>query len=349
MSAAGIDNAAIRLLPRLLSDWLDAPVEVSRPAADVGLDLFATSADGIRIAVVCKRSNRSAIVAQAGRQALEGARAMDAIPVVVVPYMGHAGADAAAEAGVGWIDLSGNASLRVAGRLVVHVEGRPNRMPERGRPSTPFAPASSRVTRLMLAEPARWWRQRDLALASGLAPSQISKVVHRLVDEELVVADGVAQGSRYRPANADALLDAWAAEYDFSSHQRIRGHISGRGMAVADSLSAMLTATETRHAFTGLPAAWELDGFAQFRLVSVYVDDDLEATVERLGLRRETEGANVELVAPNDRGVFDRAATIARLVCVHPVQIYLDLLGLPERARDAARHLRETDLDFGSR
>lgn len=340
---------AARILPELLLDWLGAPVAVVRQAEpDRGADLLVTGDDDLRLAVICKSSNRSAIVAQAARQAAAGAERTDALPVVVVPFMGRAGAAAAAESGVSWIDLSGNADLRVPGRLVVHVEGKPNRRPERGRPSTPFAPASSRIARRMLIEPDRWWRQRDLALASGLAPSQVSKVVHRLVEEDLVLADGVAQGARYRPSSADALLDGWAGEYDFRSHLRIPVHITGRGVAVAESLGDLLRSADVRHAFTGLPAAWQIDGFAQFRLVSVYVEEELEGLVARLGLRQEDEGgANVELIAPSDRGVFDGGTEFGALSCVHPVQTYLDLLRLPERAQEAAEHIREAGRIFG--
>jgi len=47
----------------------------------------------------------------------------------------------------------------------------------------------------------------------------------------------------------------------------------------------------------------------------------------------------VWLVVPRDEGVF--YGKVERGVwCANPVQVYLDLLSQPERAREAASHLR---------
>ena len=62
--------------------------------------------------------------------------------------------------------------------------------------------------------------------------------------------------------------------------------------------------------------------------------------LERLGFREEGRGANTWLVVPNDSGVFDGAAPVDGVNCVHPVQVYLDLRGHPERADEAAEELR---------
>jgi len=51
-------------------------------------------------------------------------------------------------------------------------------------------------------------------------------------------------------------------------------------------------------------------------------------------LREDAQGANMWLVVPNDQGVFHGAADWEGVRCVHPVQVYLDLLAHPERARE---------------
>jgi len=53
----------------------------------------------------------------------------------------------------------------------------------------------------------------------------------------------------------------------------------------------------------------------------------------------------VQLIGPDDRGVFDGRRQADGLSCVAPVQVYLDLLHLPGRAAEAAEQLR---LDGGS-
>ena len=44
---------------------------------------------------------------------------------------------------------------------------------------------------------------------------------------------------------------------------------------------------------------------------------------------------------PKDEGVLYGSQEVSGLVTAHPVQVYLDLLGHPERAEEAAAHLRE--------
>src|ERR1700739_5085995 len=99
--------------------------------------------------------------------------------------MSPAGAEVAQDEGINWIDLSGNAHIR-ADDMYVHVEGHPNRYRSAGRPSSPFAPKSARVTRVLLIEPDRWWRQKDLVSETGLDDGNVSRIVRRL-DEELLL------------------------------------------------------------------------------------------------------------------------------------------------------------------
>ncbi len=68
----------------------------------------------------------------------------DAIPLIVVPYMGKSGMDFCQEHDLSWIDLSGNAHIK-APRLLIHVEGRPNRFKKVGRPANVFAPKSAEL------------------------------------------------------------------------------------------------------------------------------------------------------------------------------------------------------------
>lgn len=131
-----------------------------------------------------KASSQPGRVADTARR-MRDLRRDDTIPVLVVPHMTPAGARAAEEAGHSWIDLSSNAHIR-SEDLYVRVQGRPNLFRSRGRPSSPFAPKSARVTRVLLEDPGRWWRQKELVTATGLDDGSVSRIVRRL-DEELLL------------------------------------------------------------------------------------------------------------------------------------------------------------------
>jgi Transcriptional regulator, AbiEi antitoxin, Type IV TA system len=332
-----IEREATQRVPELLRELLDEPASIKAeiPPRDTGIDLLATDGRGRQWVVEVKSSSSPGRVALASEQLLALTRGKD-IPLLVVPHMSPAGAKAAEEAGLNWLDLSGNAHIR-ARELFINVRGRPNRYRARGRPSSPFAPKSARVARVMLVEPERWWRQKDLVTASALYDGNVSRIVRRL-DEELLLE---RRGLEVRPRDPGALLDAWAQDYRYGHHDIVPGHITGEGIELARTLSARLSALGAGHAFTGLPAAWAIDHFARFRLTSVYVDADPRELADRVEMRVTRRGANVQLIGPDDGGVFYAEREQEGLNCVAAVQVYLDLLALPERAKEAAEKLRE--------
>lgn len=340
--ALAIKREATHRLPGVLAELLDEPgLRLDAPSVTGGeVDLVGHDEQGHRWVFQVKASSQPGRLADAARR-MRDLRSDDTIPVLVVPYMTPAGARAVEEVGLGWIDLAGNARIR-SDDLYVRVEGRPNLFRSRGRPSSPFAPKSARVTRVLLEDPGRWWRQKELAAATGLDDGSVSRIVRRL-DEELLLE---RRERKLRPRDPDRLLDAWAQDYRFTHHDILTGHISGSGIELARDLAQRLGALDVRHAFTGLPAAWAIDHFARFRLTTVYVEGDPRDAAKRLELRQGSGGANVQLVGPDDLGVFIGEHPHDGLNCVSPPQVYLDLLHLPERAPEAAEHLRHHHLHY---
>lgn len=339
MQALQFEREAARRLPEILAELLDEPTARLAPAAApwAGADLTVDAAER-RWLFHVKTSSSPGTIASVADRLPAAAERVHAIPVLVVPYMTPGGARAAADRGLNWIDISGNASVRDEG-LYVSVHGRPNAFNARGRPASAFAPKSSRVTRAMLLDPERWWIQKELAAHTELDRGQVSRVVRKLGDDRLLARDG----TRLRPRNADLLLDAWADEYRFDRHDVVTGHLSGSGMELARDVAERLQTSAIGHAFTGLAAAWAMDRFARFRLVSVYVTGDPREAADAIGMRRNERGANLQLIGPDDEGVLDGERDADGLRCAAPVQVYLDLGHLPERAAEAAEQLRADD------
>ena len=219
--------------------------------------------------VEAKASNRLASIRQACEQARRYAieKGPKAIPLVAVPFMGPSGRRACEEAEVGFVDVAGNVHIEAPG-LFVHIQGRPNPSSVLGRPSSIFAPRSSRVSRLLLLDPKRWWQQKDIAEEAGIGRGFVSKIVARLNSDGLLEAND----GRVRPSNPNLLLDAWKDEYDFSRHRVVAGHVSARsGEELADRFAEAARKHKVEYGFTGLPAAAKLAPFAGFRLVAVYL------------------------------------------------------------------------------
>jgi hypothetical protein len=327
----------LRRLPAVLGDLLDEPQigPLQPQTPDRGLDAIIDARDRVWLIEIKSTGSPGAVASAAEQMATLAAD--DGIRLLVVPFMTHAGAKAAADRGLNWLDLSGNANIRDE-NLYVSVQGRPNQFAARGRPASAFAPKSSRVARALLLDPERWWRQKELSEYTDLDAGRVSRVVRRLEDDDLLARDGAL----LRPREPGLLLDAWADEYRFDRHDIITGHLSGSGIELSRELEDRLRRAGVDHAFTGLPAAWAQDKFARFRLNSIYVHGDPRIAADAIELRRNERGANVQLIGPNDRGVFDGQRAVDDLTCVSPVQVYLDLRALPERAAEAAEELRHS-------
>jgi len=343
-------------VPKRLAELLAVPVsrmKVERQPAAIGkggqVDLIA-QAGGFIFVVECKSKGEAASAAIAARQVRVYAEHFKkkAIPVVAVPYMGEVGRKLCDEAGVSWLDLSGNAHLFGPPGLRVHVEGKPNLFKRPGRPRSVFAPKSARIARLLLIEPKRAFAQRELAKAAGLDEGFTSRIVRQLEAQRLVARE---PSGAVKTADFDAMLDAWREAYDFSNHHIVRGHIAARSSdEVLRQVAGQLKRDKIEHAATGLAGAWLLNQFSGFRLVVFYVARLPSAEAQQaMGFREESRGENVWLVVPNDEGVFHGAAEREGIRCVHPVQAYLDLKNHPERSAEAGEQLREKFLSKETR
>lgn len=294
-----------------------------------------------RFIVECKTGSSTPTILQALRQVKEFASKHrgKCIPLLAVPFMGETGSRLCAEAGVGWFDFSGNAHLEAPG-LRIHVQGKPNAFKSPGRPRTVFAPRSSRIARWLLIHPKESITQQDLATATGVGRGFTSRIIRRLEELDLVTR---GEKGRWALRDFNAMLEAWRGTYEFSRHQIIRGQIAERSSEeTLRSLASGLQRAKMPFAATGLTAAWLLTKFAAHRLVTLYLERPLTEEMRRKLRFHEVErGENVWLVVPTDDGVFQGASERDGIRCVHPVQVYMDLKGHPERADEAAARLRE--------
>jgi hypothetical protein len=330
------EREAAARLPGLLRDWLDVEeVDVRSEQHPNGDPDLIVRAAGFTLVAEVKGTDNIAALERAAAQ-MAAYRTGREIALVVVPYMNPKARKWAREQKVAWADLSGNAEIHARG-LHVHVEGHKNRYAGAGRAATPFAPRFSRVSRALLADADRWWRQAELCEETGLPDGTISKAVHRLTRIDLLERN---DAGAIRSRSPSLLLDAWAQRYSFNDHDLRRYHAVGRsGNAMLKGLADKLSTTTTVWAATGLCAAYMYTQFADFRLTSIYVDrfpDDPES----LGLRPVERGENVWLIGPRDEGVFYKKIQQGAW-CAHPVQVYLDLPSQAERSAEAASRLRE--------
>lgn len=339
-------NQAKKLIPDLLSQHLQLEVQdvlVPEGILDTqGYEAPDILADfnGYRFAIEYKYRSRAEQVGQAIRQIEHWGDDTDAIPLLAVPYMGEVGRKLCEDAGISWMDLSGNAWIH-RGHIHITILGRENKFKKRGRPANLFAPKSARITRILLVNHDRSYRQSELADLSGVDPGHVSRLVNRLEESGFISRDPSDQ--KVRVKDPDLLLDTWVDEYEFDDHEVLAGHISSRSPEEAlRRLDETFQNSNVGYALTGLPAAWLYVRHSGYRLVTLYVKSTIEDSIlDRVGWRPQERGGNVWVLHPKDEGVFYGSKTLDGLPCVSAVQTYLDLRYLPERSEEAAGALRK--------
>jgi len=260
------------------------------------------------------------------------------VRLLVVPYMHERGRERCRQEGISWLDLSGNADI-TGPRIRISISGRPNIYRQPGRSSGVFARKSSRVSRVLLYHADSAFTQRELSKLTDLDEGYISKIVRSLESDELI--DRLEDGS-VKARDKSLLLDAWREAYDFHKQPLVRGHVPARsGLDLLSALSQKLSSDGIEYAASGLAGAWLYTQFADFRIATIYLQRPIPAAkLSNLGFREGEAGENIWIVIPKDEWVFYESREVDGIRSVHPVQVFLDLKGHPERAEEAAGELR---------
>lgn len=261
---------------------------------------------------------------------------------VAAPYIGPGGQRLCREAGVGYLDLTGNAFLAFDGVLVDRRSGaRPPRA--RARLRRLVSPRSSRVLRVLLEQPERAWTLAGLAEEAGISLRTVHLVVNAL-DEKAFLEK---RRGAIRLDKPGALLDLWAESYRLDQHRQHTFYSFLRDpRALAARLARHARAQHMPCALTLHSGAALVAPFVRSAEMHAYVRGDVDATAEALDLRPVDTGGNIHLLVPQDDGVFYRTRVIKQLPVVCNTQLYLDLLHFPARGREQAEALRRQTLKY---
>lgn len=264
--------------------------------------------------------------------------------VFIAPYISPRAAEICARAGVGHLDLGGNALLSFdvdsPGRRVqvyIHREGKPNRFTARRDLRSIYSPKAERVLRVLLSNPRRKWRLQELAEEAVVSIGQAHNVKERLRDREWLRQDAAGL-CLCDPA---ALLGEWSQEFD-PERSKQRNYYSLRPIAeVERELGAGCRERGAPCALAGFSGAERVAPFVRHQRASAYVQGDIPAVAASLGLKEVGSGANVILLEPYDEGVFYGARILQGVQVVTPIQLYLDLWQVKGRGEEAAEAILE--------
>lgn len=323
-----VDAAVTWLKERLPSAWsVQASNQTGSTHASVrpdstivinGQSVFAT------LAVEAKRSLGPRDVAGLFGSVGRTLRALSPnIPILVVaPWLSPRTRELLAAEGVNYLDLTGNALVRLENpALFIQSQGAdrdPSPTP-RGKARVRGPKAARLIRTLVDVRPP--YGVRDLAQAAGLAPGYVSRLLDALDDDALVER---TKRGQVESVDFAGLLRRWAESYELFGSNDAAPYLAPRG--AKDALAGLPAPSASENiAVTGSFAAVRLSPVAAPSLLTVYCSD-VDAAANALGLIPADQGANVVLLRPFDAIVWERTENENGVRYVAPSQAAVDCL-----------------------
>jgi hypothetical protein len=318
-----IERGIAWLRERLPETW-----ELEFPAAADALPVATLRADGGYMASILLEPVESLSPRQASYLLQGFAKALRSINtgtvlLVVAPWLSPRTRAILAEEGINFVDLTGNALVRMRSPAVYLETVGETRNPApkvRGKARL-RGPRASRLIRL-LADVRPPYGVRELAKAADLAPGYTSQLLETLFNEALVER---SRRGQVVDVAVTELLRRWATTYSVLDSNEREAFIAPGGV---DGLLPALTkafAAGARAALTGSFAARRLAPVAAPALLLAYCDQPA-LLAQEMGLIRSEEGANVILLRPFDEVVWRRNAEEDGLRFAAPSQVAVDCL-----------------------
>ncbi len=257
-----------------------------------------------------------------------------AYPVFIAPYISPNSAEICREQGVGYIDLAGNCRL-VFDNIYILKEGKENPFKEKRELRSLFSPKAERILRVLLSNPDKKWKTKELAQTAEVSLGQVSNVKTLLVDREWV------EPKSFRLVEPGQLLEAWRTAYQSDRNQKRDFYSFAKANELEFSLADICRKVDISYALTGFSAAARRVPFVRYQRAMAYVSGDIETIINCLELKEVDSGANLSIFIPYDDGVFYGNEEYEEVRVVSVVQNYLDLMGNSGRGEEAARALLE--------
>lgn len=313
-------NAAEIIKQKLPEGW---QARVLKPRDRSGSRLQITAPDGRRneLVLIRKRS-----LAPREVITLLHADIVDRPKLVVAPYLSPAVRRRLTEAGVGFIDGTGNIRLSIVdpGLFIEAVGADRDPNPNR-RPSRSLAGAKAGQIVRALCKHKEAWGVREIAKATDANPGYVSRLLTKLDGEALVDRD---KRGRVERTDWPRLIQYWSESAPIESRGLSRNCIAPRGLTAA---MYALKKTQRPYSVTGSFATGRFVTVAPARLLHLYVES-IEGLCGDLKLTETDIGANVVLMEPRDSSILSDAVTDEEGIRWAPlVQVVADLLTSPGR------------------
>jgi len=260
----------------------------------------------------------------------------DAYFVFIAPYISPKAAEICQSEGIGYLDLSGNCLLTFD-NIFIEKKDYPNQFKEKRDLKSLYAPKAERLLRVLLCNPGKKWKIKELAVESGVSLGQASNVKRVLFDRELISGE---RGGLSLIESA-ALLREWAENYDYRKNEVLEFYSLKSVTDIENALAAYCNSRKIKYALTGFSGAARITPAVRYKKAMVYATDLAEEAFLELSLKAVKSGGNLLLFTPYDDGVFYGSSKVNEIQVASEIQLYIDLQGFRGRGEEAAEVLYE--------
>ena len=260
----------------------------------------------------------------------------DVYGILIAPYISQQAADICIDAGIGYIDLSGNCYLSFE-NVFIHKEGKPNLFSTSRSLRSLYSPKAERILRVLMINGPKDWKIEELAKEADVSIGLVAKVKKLLLDREWVNTKRIGF-SLVKPFN---LLQDWASNYKFDRNETYDFYTMLDIPEIEQRLSEESFKSGIEFGLTGFSGAIRLAPMVRYQRAWFYINTDIEQLTNKVDLKPVSSGANVTIMKPYDEGVFYNTQNVDGMPIVSAVQIYLDLMKIRGRGEEAANAVLE--------
>ena len=260
----------------------------------------------------------------------------DSYGILAAPYLSDTSRQICKEAGIGCIDLAGNAFLSFR-TIYIDRSNRPNPFAVTRISKSVFSPKSSRILRVLLSNPSKKWYVEDMSKEAGISIGLTSRVKQFLLAEEWIKEED----KQFYLAKSEEVLDQWVNNYSYEKNPMFSFY---SGLSEDQFEAAIKKECERRKYRYGLAlfsGARKVAPFVRFMRFFTYIDGDIEDIANILQMKKVESGANVTILQPYDDGVYYGLQEINGIKVVSDIQLYLDLKSYKGRGEEAAEAIFE--------
>jgi len=263
----------------------------------------------------------------------------NAYGILVAPYLSDTSRRICKDAGIGCIDLAGNAFLSFK-KIYIDRSGIPNPFPAARLSKSVFSPKSSRILRVLLSDLTKRWYVKEISQAAGISIGLTSRVKQALLEKEWIKE----KKKRFYLVKFEEVLDEWVKNYSYTKNQSFSFYSSLSEDQLEEAIKKECVKNKCKYGLGLFSGARKVAPFVRSLRFFAYIGGDIETIAKHLQLKKVETGPNVTLLRPYDEGIFYALQNISGINVISDIQLYLDLKSYKGRGEEAAQAIFEQRL-----